>query len=350
MISPHLDDAALSTHALLDRTEPADVMTVFTAGPRRTLWTRWDLLSGFADSDEAASARLEEEHRAFSDSPHRLHHLGLMDRQYRGHPAGATEETALVDWVRAWVDGHDGVAVVAIPAIAGTLPRPASSGQEESPAGAVELTANGPSGLPMLPRPLRLAAARVVWMMLDAALRIRSAWPFTRPAGRTASSRRKGRQRWPAIPKLRQPPVSHEDHRFVRDTVWKALQDFHGVTVVFYEELPYSWSLGADSEVRRISESSSVHIDEKRIRVDRVAKSRRVGAYRSQMPVLFSPHGPLNRPSGLPAEERYWVARFAPAVQVTPVSSTASSASQAQQVPARAPRPGRTRTLNRVSA
>ena len=58
IVSPHLDDAAFSCAALLDRPRPADVLTVFAGTPDPPRRTSWDKRTGFDDSDAAMTARL----------------------------------------------------------------------------------------------------------------------------------------------------------------------------------------------------------------------------------------------------------------------------------------------------
>src|SRR5262249_41968225 len=82
LVSPHMDHAALSCHALLDREEPVDVLTVFAGRPDPPRQGDWDRACGFRDSSEATAARLEEERRALSGTAHRLSLLTLLESQH----------------------------------------------------------------------------------------------------------------------------------------------------------------------------------------------------------------------------------------------------------------------------
>jgi GlcNAc-PI de-N-acetylase len=121
-VSPHFDDAALSCAALLDREEPLDVLTVFTAVPEGPVQSKWDKLTGFTSSIESMAARREENRRAFQGSGHRLHYLDLLEYEYVPHPRPDSDREAIGAAVRRWVEGID-PGVVALPAGAGTRSR-----------------------------------------------------------------------------------------------------------------------------------------------------------------------------------------------------------------------------------
>lgn len=118
LVSPHLDDAALSCGVLLDRGEPLDVLTVFTGVPEHPVETEWDRRSGFSSAAEAMAARLQEDHIAFQGSGHRLHHLGLLDHGYSQHPRPASDGEAVGASVRRWLEENP-TGLVALPAGAG---------------------------------------------------------------------------------------------------------------------------------------------------------------------------------------------------------------------------------------
>jgi len=117
VVSPHLDDAALSCAALLERAEPVDVLTVCAGRPEPSRTGAWDRWTGFRDSDASMAARLKEEMTAFHGSPHRVWHLELWEDQYIDASRPARDTDALIQALREWADAGRGT--VAIPAGAG---------------------------------------------------------------------------------------------------------------------------------------------------------------------------------------------------------------------------------------
>ena len=118
MVSPHLDDATLSCAALLARTDPVDVLTVFAGGPDPPWQGSWDYQCGFANSSESLLVRRAEEEAAFADTPHRLTSLTLLDGQYVDWQHGDEDVQALGETIRGWAVEVGGGAV-AVPAGAG---------------------------------------------------------------------------------------------------------------------------------------------------------------------------------------------------------------------------------------
>ncbi len=121
MVSPHLDDAALSCAALFARTEPVDVLTVFAGGPDPPLQGSWDQVCGFVDSAESIPARRAEEEAAFAGTPHRLAFMELVEGQYIDGQHERKEADAIADAIRAWTAANAG-GTVALPAGAGRRP------------------------------------------------------------------------------------------------------------------------------------------------------------------------------------------------------------------------------------
>ena len=73
ILSPHLDDAALSLGGLVAKEAANCVVATFFAGtPQEPFYTHWDTKCGFKDSSEAMAARVVEDKNA-------LHALGLSD-------------------------------------------------------------------------------------------------------------------------------------------------------------------------------------------------------------------------------------------------------------------------------
>lgn len=269
LVSPHLDDAALSCAALVARTEPIDVLTVFTGRPVPPRSADWDRACGFADSDEAVSARLDEERAAFADTPHRLVQLDLLEAQYLDDPRAPGDAVALGRFVTGWIGRLEGTAgTVALPACAGRV-------------------YHGLERVVGTPRGERRALIK-------------------RLAGRPGRALLSWVNRRLV---LRDDPVVHGDHRFVRDAVLDALAGT-ATPVLLYEEVPYLWGQPADDEVARTAGRRGLRATPLTVTVDRAAKARRVAEYRSQVPHLFCKDGkPLDTPDGLPARERYWLLR-----------------------------------------
>ena len=118
IISPHFDDAALSCSALLERSEPAEVLTVFSGEPQPPRQSVWDRRTGFADSAASMAARREEDRRAFAGSPHTRRDLDLLDYEYAPRPRPASDRDRIGEAVEEWARTAAG-GVVAVPAGAG---------------------------------------------------------------------------------------------------------------------------------------------------------------------------------------------------------------------------------------
>jgi LmbE family N-acetylglucosaminyl deacetylase len=118
VVSPHLDDAALSCAALLARTEPVDILTIFTGSPDPPRQGFWDYRCGFTSSAESVPARRAEEQAAFAGTPHRLSFLELLEGQYTDWQRIEDEVEALGEAIQAWATDVTGGAV-ALPAGAG---------------------------------------------------------------------------------------------------------------------------------------------------------------------------------------------------------------------------------------
>jgi LmbE family N-acetylglucosaminyl deacetylase len=121
LVSPHLDDAVFSCAALVERTEPIDIVTVFAGEPDPPQQGWWDLQCGFASSTESVPARRREDEAAFAGTEHRRTYLDLLEIQHVHRRTRAEEETiagVIGDWVSEHPEG-----TVALPAGAGCSPR-----------------------------------------------------------------------------------------------------------------------------------------------------------------------------------------------------------------------------------
>jgi LmbE family N-acetylglucosaminyl deacetylase len=265
VVSPHMDDAALSCGALIARDEPMDVLTVFAGAPDPPRQGDWDRLCNLGDSHEAVILRLAEEREAFAGTGHRVMTLDLVEAQYLDDPRPLCDAVpiadAILDWYRSSPDG-----TVALPAGAGR---------------------SFPSVERLFGPPIGIRRARIK----------RAVGPIGRWAMASVNSRMTQNG----------PPVVHEDHRFVRDAALRALRDVAGARVMLYEEVPYLWGGAADEEVARVASGEGLTLsDPVVLPIDREAKARRLEAYRSQVPNLYKPGLPLDTPEGLPQAERYW--------------------------------------------
>jgi LmbE family N-acetylglucosaminyl deacetylase len=124
VLSPHLDDAALSTYSVLSLGE-ARVVSVFTAGPiKGEHLSLWDRVCGFDDSVEVARLRRAEDERALATLGIRPTNLGLRDasiRQAEGVPAPSAIQIS--DWIRDIV-ADSGERTVYAPLGGGPRPNP----------------------------------------------------------------------------------------------------------------------------------------------------------------------------------------------------------------------------------
>ena len=111
ILSPHLDDALLSAFSAL----PARVVNVCTALPPPGTLTRWDRITGAADSRAHMQARLEEDRAALATVGAEAVALGFLDAQYRDEPLepdalrasiAAALEGATEVWAPAGVGEH----------------------------------------------------------------------------------------------------------------------------------------------------------------------------------------------------------------------------------------------------
>jgi LmbE family N-acetylglucosaminyl deacetylase len=88
IVSPHLDDAALSCGQLLRAHPRSQVVTVFSAGPAKVdPLPEWDALCGvFAPGDDVMAVRRKEDDDALALVSAEPHRLGFWEIQYRRPP------------------------------------------------------------------------------------------------------------------------------------------------------------------------------------------------------------------------------------------------------------------------
>jgi hypothetical protein len=242
VVSPHLDDAALSCAALLDRGDPVTVLDVFTLVPEPDRSTEWDRRCGFAGAKEAMAAREAEESAAFAGTSHEVLAVDLLEGQYRDDLRDLRDERRLRDALLGWVDRHD-ACTLALPLGAGLTPGSSSS-----------------------------------W-----ATRVRSLLRGQRLA------------------------YADPDHLWVRDRCLHMLRGRPGVEVWLYEEIPQRWSRPGDAMAGLVAQWSGATVQCVVLPVDRARKAERLGAYTSQLPMIFRRSEGRRVARRLPADERYWV-------------------------------------------
>jgi LmbE family N-acetylglucosaminyl deacetylase len=118
LVSPHLDDAAFSCSAIVERDEAVDVLTVFAGTPEPPQRGWWDVECGFSSSAESVPVRLREDEAAFMETPHRRRYLSLLELQYAEGRRTGDEARTVADAVAAWVSESPS-GTVALPAGAG---------------------------------------------------------------------------------------------------------------------------------------------------------------------------------------------------------------------------------------
>lgn len=97
VVSPHLDDAVFSAGQFLAARPGAVVVTVLAGAPIQPVQTKWDLNSGFTDSQHAITIRRDEDRTALAMLGAIPVHLDYLDCQYkpenhRALVAGLTNE------------------------------------------------------------------------------------------------------------------------------------------------------------------------------------------------------------------------------------------------------------------
>jgi LmbE family N-acetylglucosaminyl deacetylase len=86
ILSPHLDDAALSAWCVLRRDDRATVVNVFDGVPPAGTRSDWDRRTGARDSSERMRERLDEDRRALAIAGRPSRSIGLLEVQYRDGP------------------------------------------------------------------------------------------------------------------------------------------------------------------------------------------------------------------------------------------------------------------------
>ncbi|MDQ4488828.1 hypothetical protein RBS60_01300 [Sinomonas sp. ASV486] len=281
IVSPHLDDAALSCGSILDR-PGVEVLTVFAGRPAPAVAVTHDVLAGFPNSDAAMDARLAEDYEALDRFGVETHRLDLLDLAYASLPRPADDADRLAAAVREWIAGHgDQEQYVLIPAGTGHMAGLPVAGEGEP--GAASSAQRTRSFAGALKSALGALGGR--WVAHQVFL-------------------------WKKSRGLVHRSFAHPDHLFVRDALLAPLLSgpaTHGsARVVLYEELPYLWSRAGDHGVAEAQARFGFSASEVALAVDRPAKAGRIGLYVSQLPQLDPRKRRLEKASTLPSHERFW--------------------------------------------
>ena len=312
VLSPHLDDALFSSHALISAGHP-EVWTVFAGAPSTPGVTDWDRGCGFNDSRDLMAARREEDRAAFATLPGvAFRHLDLLERAYTTPQRRAEDLATLRRELEAWAEGSAGKRrIVVVPVGAGTRMSPGlvdvlrrvlqrgrssavsvkSVSESDRASGRTpevpSASASPAPAAPSIPAP-RSVMATLQRRARDAVRGVLHA-DFQR---RRRAAQRRGM-------------LANEDHTTIRDLAVDLFAQSPDVEVWFYEELPYLWGERGDAAARRLSRRTP--LTERRWVVDPETKAHTVRKYTTQLGLLDPEHRELQDASTLPAYERIWI-------------------------------------------
>lgn len=290
VLSPHLDDAWLSSAALLQH-RPCEVWTVFGGAPVPTRTTDWDARCGFADSDETVAARRAEDAQAFAGTPHQVEVLDLLDAAYHAGGDRAADVDRLTARLRSWAITHPNGILVA-PIVAGVWVDPAwwqllRERLRRRPEASSSPVANGDSS----------TVAEAPIAAPGSGLR-RHVGALVRSAMHAAAARRRRRAQ-------RSGMAANPDHELVRRATLQVAAEMPGLSVLLSEDLPYLWHRDGARQAQALRERGWVLREIVRP-VDVEDKERRVAHYRSQIRLLDPDRRRLESSASLPSTERYW--------------------------------------------
>ena len=278
LLSPHLDDAALSAYAAIqEHGHRVHLLTMCGGVPTASELSGWDAECGFTDPQQAAKARLVEDEVALDRLVASRECLPVLDGGYSSAADHAERQSIVSTGIMHCLDRADEASDTHQGTNRRTLVLlPAGAGVHVS---------------------TKRTSARA---------------PVSRGRGGVALGwARELKHQW-HVRKRRQAQsegmLAHADHLALRDIALHVLRSDgvrDRVEIGFYEELPYLWSRPADAEVERLAQTYDWHVDLTSLPVDREAKSEAIRAYSSQLAALDA-QGRLDSPAGLPEVERYW--------------------------------------------
>lgn len=320
VLSPHLDDALLSTCAYVLR-RPCDVWTVFAGRPVPARRTPWEETCGFVDSDDAVTTRWAEDEAAFAGTPARPRHLDAWEGPYASRERRRADLLDVAAQVEQWLDGHAPDAVVLVPAGAGVHVREpwwrkalqrvrptdgSTSGEDDARA----LAQSSPDTATLPNDELTCASTRsadderpvnAVPSLAIRWLRVAARGPVHLAQRAMHADHVRRRRRASAGGAL----AANPDHIALRDMVLDLAARRPQTRVVLYEELPYLWHGGADEEVAALCAARGLVARQVWADVDPQEKFEHLRHYTSQMPVMDT-QGRLLAAEHLPDRERYW--------------------------------------------
>jgi LmbE family N-acetylglucosaminyl deacetylase len=114
IVSPHLDDAALSCALLMIAHPVATVVTVFAGNPPvyPTTMRYWDVQGGFGPDDDVMAVRRDEDRAALAVLDATPHHLDFIEHTYNERDRPVRPDV-LVGPLEAAIRDHDPTAVIA---------------------------------------------------------------------------------------------------------------------------------------------------------------------------------------------------------------------------------------------
>ena len=97
VLSPHLDDAVVSTWSVLADTADVEVVNVFAGVPEAGPAPRWDAMAGARDRREHQHERLDEDRAALELAGRSAVYLPFLDGHYRAEAPAGPEVAAAID-------------------------------------------------------------------------------------------------------------------------------------------------------------------------------------------------------------------------------------------------------------
>ncbi len=246
VVSPHYDDAVLSTWGLMAASSTTVVVNVFTGIPDVPVSSEWDRRCGFVDSDDAHRLRYEEDEHALAGRVDRRIGADLLDEAYLDRPRSVDDETTLMACLDDVLRDLPPDTVIAAPAGAGRRGRPTF-----------------------------IAA-------------VRSRVPI------------RGLRGWRQV-------APHPDHEWVRDTLLRFARDRRR-PILLFDDVPNAYAESADDAVvvaaSRFGFGAAAMFT---VRIDRAAKVAALRAYPSQLRWLFPAWAMRRLEVTIPGTERCWL-------------------------------------------
>lgn len=295
VLSPHLDDALFSAFELLAETK-AEVWTVFAGSPEPGKVTAWDVSQGFETGHDLVRARLEEDRNAFARFAGKVHQLSFLERAYTNPAQRENDLYHLAQMVNEWVESQLQHVYIFVPAGAGVIMPPPPwqrlKDKEASSEGAKSITQEEPEGVKTSQAPSK---------SLSFSAHLKN---LIRHSGgkvlHQIQQKRRGYYQGKGM-------LANEDHLVIRDLIIERFLHTPGVTVGFYEELPYLWSQRADHELQRIAEKHDFSIRKFEKNVNQQAKFSFIQHYTTQITSMDPVEKRLLQPETLPSDEMYWL-------------------------------------------